>query len=576
LTIYAEEATQMDKDSGRSVWIEAESTDVKKELLSMFDRIGLEDLIFGMARGVCMYGDDFNQIIASGTRGVEALEYTNPNRLTRIEDRFGRLKGFAAGLHSEPELAKPGSEKKLKLSKPWDFIHLRLTSTHRQVKHGETVLMAARRVWRQLKIIEDTLVLYRLNRSTDKDVWYIDVGEQTPDQQWQTINQFRRELRKKFFVDPATGKMRQEYDPRTADEDWYVPVTKDSGTKVERLTGSPGSGEIYDVDHFRDKFFAAVRIPKAFMGYEQDVNAKATLVSQDIRFARSIKRVQRAIRHGLTHLCRIHLALRGYDVTEETNNFKVRMASINHLDDQAEAELYGMRYNVTAQMLQLSQGGEAEGPKGADGEAGEPVAIPPIITNVEAWTRFCLQKFMSFTDEEMEMFMGKPEPGKAGQTDTIKTAKMFSEVAEGLEDQMSEEAWTALQEAKDAVMEKLIGADGQDDVHVFDEVPAHEGKAYSKYLDRVLNEDGGRKEAPELKEDEDELWDLEAEEKALREVVGEGVDPQNIECPAVRCDGKLTHIFDEAEGRAYMRCSEGCGFIAEVEHGQEAILKTTR
>lgn len=359
LDIYSEEATQTDEEVGRAVWIECDDADIKRELMELFDRIGMEDRVFGLCRSMCKYGDDFEQIIASTSKGVVTLEFIQPQRLTRIEDRFGRLKGFAPGVHTDFEIRDPEKVKKLRISKPWDFIHWRIQSSRREMKHGETVLMAVRRVWRQLKIIEDSLVLYRLNRATDKDIYYIDVGNQTPDQQWQTVHRFRRELRKKFYVNTTTGQMRQQYNPRTADEDLYIPIPKDSNTKVERLSGANPQGDIYDVDHFRNKFFAAIRIPKAFMGYEEDVNAKATLVSQDIRFARGIKRIQRAFKHGTTQLCKVHLALRGHEVVGDDGKdlikFKVKMAPINYLDEMARAELFTLKHEITMKMLELAR-----------------------------------------------------------------------------------------------------------------------------------------------------------------------------------------------------------------------------
>ncbi len=514
LDIYAEEATQTDADTGRVAWVECEAEEAKRELMALFDAIQLEDRAFGIVRSMCKYGDDFEQIIASGTRGIINLDFIQPQRLTRIEDRVGRLMGFSPGLLNDYEIRDPEQQKKLKLSRPWDFLHFRLQSSRRELRHGETVLLAARRSWRQLKILEDTLVLYRMNRATDKDVYYIDTGNQTPDQQWQTVHRFRRELRKKFYVNTVNGQMRQQYDPRTADEDMYIPIPRDSKTRVERLQGSGPQGDIYDVDHFRNKLFAALKIPKAFMGYEKDVNAKSTLVSQDIRFARSIYRVQRAFKHGLTQLCRIHLALRGYDVDKV--RFRVRMAPINYLDDLARADIYAQKYDVAAKLLELPQMGQQTDPK-----TGGVVPNSGIVANAPAWRGWVLRRFLGLTDEELDLFLGQGS-ADASRTVSNRTLQAFSE--------------------RSAVRARL----SDDTVHVFDPLPPPKV---------------GEKTEEEKSLAEAECFDLEREETDLARLLGNVTEDGRVLCTACR---EQTMVEHQSEEEPYLLCPK-CGFVAFLE-----------
>ena len=527
LDVYSEDATQTDAEYGRSVWIESENDEVKRECMGMLDRLNIEDTIFGICRHTAKYGDDFEQVIVSQDLGIVSLEYVSPHRLTRVQDRFGRLIGFAAGIHTDDEIKNPDKWKKLRKSRPWDFVHFRITSSRREMNHGESILMNARRCWRQLKIIEDTLVLYRLNRATDKDIYYIDTGSQTMDQQWQTVNNWRRELRKRFYVNTATGQMRQQYNPRTADEDLYVPMPKDSQTRIERLRGSQPTGRIYDVDHFRNKFFAAMRIPKAYLGFEQDVSARATLSNQDIRFCRGVKRVQRAIKHGLTNLCRFHLAFRDMDPTDAKYKFKVCMAPINYLDELARSEMWTLRQELTERLL--SMGIE-------------------VVNDRDAWVRYTMKRFLSLNDEELDVFLGPrpkgkevPGPEKIPQGFEKTT---FSEVDHCMKSLCS----------KGRLLKESAKVLKEDEVKKFEPLPDKETV----------------KKLEELKKEETSFYDLEAEEERLDGVLEENGGKRGtmkIDCPNCKSGGRkepLIYTFDEAESVGYVRCGH-CGFVGIAE-----------
>lgn len=512
LDLLAEDATQIDPDIGRSVWVESENEDIRNECIKLFDRLGIEENIFGMVRGMCKYGDNFERIIASSDEGIVALEHVHASRLTRVQDRFGRLRGFVPGIHNQADLMDETKLSKMNMSRPWSFLHFRLTSSRREIKHGESYLVNATKCFRQLKILEDTLVLYRLNRASDKDVYYIDVGDQPPDQQWQTINQWRRELRKKFYVNPATGQARQQYNPRTADEDLYFPLPKGSESRVERLQGSGPIGDIYDVEHFRDKLFGALRISKAHLGFEKDLSAKATLASQDIRFARTVKRVQRATIYAVTQLCRIHLAILGYDILDLKNKFKVKMASVTYLDELAKSESWELKQRIADSLIDYATKIRDLDPENSS-------------FRMEPWIRYIMRKFFGFSTEEINMFMGPPT-GK-DMTGVPPSIQNFGEVFEKDFEEQAKKARKAIKEANI-------------DVFVDEEVPPAKLK---------INE-----------EDEGGLYDLDEEERRL---YGEN----HLNCPSCLSHKKhneLKKIEDRETNESFYMCNV-CKFIASVD-----------
>jgi len=236
LDAYAEDATQFDYDKGRVFWIESDNREIRDELTRMIDRVQLEDRAFSMARGLALFGDHFEQLVYSQGEGVLALRYVHPSRLTRIEDKYGKLRGFAVGLYEDSELTEEKIEK-LKLSHPYEFLHFRRLGSRRFGAHGESMILGARRSWMQLKIMEDSMILYRLNRAPDRLVWYIDVGTQGPDDQRRTIEYWRQAYRKRMYLNTGTGILRQEWSPLTAEEDLFFPVPKGTNSRIEKLPG---------------------------------------------------------------------------------------------------------------------------------------------------------------------------------------------------------------------------------------------------------------------------------------------------------------------------------------------------
>ena len=403
LDIFAEEATQVDADSGRSVWIDSDNEEIRRRLMDMLDRVEMEDIIYSIARSMVKYGTDFEQVIVDEREGVVSLQYTRPEMLSRVQDRTGRLKGFVAGI-LPPELEVlpyedlPDQYKSPDmLAHPWSFIHFRVSSSNREVKHGEPFMWSARRAWRQLKIMEDSIVLYRINRAPDRVVYYIDVGNQPPDQAFQTAHMWRQALTKKFYFNPDSQMMRQEYNPLAIDDEIFWPKKKDDNSSIEILSGSSNPGEIYDLEHFLRKFFAATTIPKASMGFEGDVSTKATLAQQDVRFARRIKRVQRAIRIGIAQLCKVHLALLGIDPESEENRFSVKMTPISYLDDLQRSELYQLRTEMASNMGGLSDTLE--------------------VKNKDEWSKFIMRNFLGMTAKEVEKFMSGGGEGDEDEDD---------------------------------------------------------------------------------------------------------------------------------------------------------------
>jgi hypothetical protein len=403
LASYAEDATQYDYEHGRTVWIESNNQEDKKLLTEMLDRCQVEDRVYSYAYTTALFGDNFENVVYSKDDGVTALRFVHPAFLTRVEDERGSLIGFVPELIEEDELRKitlPDIKKKFenRFAEPWDFVHFRLQGGRRTGSHGMSLIVDARRSWRQVKMMEDAMVLYRLNRAPTRLVFKIDTGTQNIEEQKRTLNTWRQFYRKRLYLNTQTGVFREEVNPMGVDEDIFLGVGKDNGTDITKLDGSANVGDIHDVEHFIAKLAGDLRVPKAFFGFEGDLNSRASLVAQDVRYARGVKRLQRAIIYGLTQLCRIHLAMLGRDPLDEKHAFSVRMSPVSQLDELQRAEVYGARAELSTNMLNMATD-DFDRPK---------------------WARFVLREFIKLTDAQIaDIVPHRPPTEKAAPADPL-------------------------------------------------------------------------------------------------------------------------------------------------------------
>jgi hypothetical protein len=208
---------------------------------------------------------------------------------------------------------------------------------------------------------EDSILMYRLRRAPDRNLILVDVGNMEESEAQQFLNTWRKKFRKYEFVDPASPNYKKQYNPLTPLEDIFVAMRRDNSTRIETLSGSGNVGELYDLDYFRNKFFGTAKVPKAYFGFEGEINAKATLTQQDIRFARTIKRLQRADIYGLRQVLEFHYSLlptnpedTSFDFSKPEHAFMVQMPPISYLDEWERLELVELRYRIVDAMSRLA------------------------------------------------------------------------------------------------------------------------------------------------------------------------------------------------------------------------------
>jgi hypothetical protein len=340
LDIYAEETVSSGED-GRILHIYSDNRKVQEILESLFyDTLNVEFNLVMWVRNLCKYGDFFLFNDISPEYGVINCV---PISISEIE----REEGFDP---KDPMAVRyrwitQGNQ----ILENWQVTHFRLLGNDAFLPYGSSVLEAARRIWRQLILIEDAMLVYRVIRAPERRVFYIDVGNVPPEEVANYLEQAQTSLKRNQIVDKTTGKVDLRYNPLSVDQDYFLPVRGgESGTKIDTLAGGQNTAAIEDVQYIQKKLFAALKIPRAYLGYDEDVGAKATLAQEDIRFSRSIHRIQKTILSELNKLAMIHLYSHGYE-GEDLLDFTLKLSNPSSIAQLQKLELIKSKFEIAGQ-----------------------------------------------------------------------------------------------------------------------------------------------------------------------------------------------------------------------------------
>jgi hypothetical protein len=201
--------------------------------------------------------------------------------------------------------------------------------------------------------MEDAMLIHRIMRAPDKRVFKIDIGNIPPQEVDNYMQKIINKMKKTPFVDKNTGDYNLKYNIQNLTEDFFLPVRGgDSGTEIDSLGGLQYTA-IEDIDYLKNKLFAALKIPKAYLGYDENVNGKATLAAEDVRFARTIERIQRTLVSELTKLAVVHLAAQGLEGTEMVD-FELNLVNPSTIYEQEKVNLWSEKVRLVSDITQLN------------------------------------------------------------------------------------------------------------------------------------------------------------------------------------------------------------------------------
>lgn len=358
LDILADEATLRD-ETGELVTIKSSDENIQKILNNLFyDVLNVEFNLWSWTRNMCKFGDFFLKLEIAEEFGVyNVLPYTvyhmvrhegqDPEHPAKVEFTIDP-DGLASS--ADPNYI-PKSNKKVINLENYEVAHFRLISDTNYLPYGRSYLEPARKVWKQMTLMEDAMLIHRIMRAPEKRTFFINVGNIPPNEVEQFMQKTINQMKKTPYVDPQTGQYNLRFNMQNMMEDFYIPVRGgDTSTKIDTTPGLTYDG-IQDVEYLRDKMFAALKVPKAYFGYEGDLQGKATLAAEDIRFARTIERIQRIIESELTKIALVHLYTQGFK-GESLTNFEIKLSSPSIIYEQEKVALLKEKVDLAQQMLQ--------------------------------------------------------------------------------------------------------------------------------------------------------------------------------------------------------------------------------
>jgi len=339
LDIYADEITTSN-EFRNILRITCHNDEIKEILRTLFyDVLNIESNMFGWARNMCKYGDAFLYLDIDDTLGIKSVIALPTSEVERLEGEdktnpnYIQFQWNAAGLTLEN----------------WQVAHFRILGNDKYSPYGSSVLEAARRIWRQLTLLEDAMMAYRIVRSPERRIFYVDVGGIDPVDVEQYMEKVMTQMKRHKVVDPDSGRVDLRYNPMSIDEDYYIPVRGGQSTKVESLPGGQFTGDIDDVEYLRDKLFSAIKVPRSYLARGKDsTEDKTTLAQKDIRFARTIQRLQRAMLEQLEKIAVVHLYTLGYKGSDLLS-FDLTLNNPSKIAELQELEQWKAKFEVASQ-----------------------------------------------------------------------------------------------------------------------------------------------------------------------------------------------------------------------------------
>jgi len=313
---------------GKMMNIYSESKRVKTVLEDLFfNRLDLHTSLPMWTRNVVKYGDNFVALNIDKDKGIMGAKQM-PN--FEMERREGVLNGVFNSTNSE-NIKFIWRTQNIEFTS-WQMAHFRMLSDDRKLPYGSSMLEKARRIWRQLVLAEDAMLTYRVTRAPERRVFKIFVGNIDEADVPAYVDAIANRFKRTPSYDPATGQMDLRMNMLSNDQDFFIPVrSEDAPNPIDTLAGASNLGEISDIEYLRSNLFTAIRVPKSFLGFDETTGEGKNLALQDIRFARTINRIQQCMLQELNKIALIHLVLLGFE--DEMDNFTL---TLNNPSTQSE------------------------------------------------------------------------------------------------------------------------------------------------------------------------------------------------------------------------------------------------
>lgn len=340
LDIYGEESTTVDQN-GNMLQIYSESKRIKSILADLFNNVlDINTNLPMWTRNTCKYGDNFVYLKLDPEKGVVGCMQLPNIEIERLE------RGMPAQA-SRQNVEEPAENKGLRFKwkakdmefNSWEIAHFRLLGDDRKLPYGTSMLEKARRIWKQLLLSEDAMLIYRTSRAPERRVFKVFVGNMDDKDVEPYVQRVANKFKRSQVVDSQSGNVDLRFNQMAVDQDYFIPVRDPAQTSpIETLPGGTNLGEIADIEYIQKKLLTALRVPKAFLGFEEPVGDGKNLSLIDIRFARTINRIQKSMVAELNKIAIIHLFLLGFE--DELSNFTLGLTNPSSQADLLKIDIW--------------------------------------------------------------------------------------------------------------------------------------------------------------------------------------------------------------------------------------------
>lgn len=359
LDIIADEAT-LKNEVGEVLHIRSADENIQRILYNLFyDVLNIEFNLWLWTRMMCKYGDFYLHLEIAEKFGIYNVtplsvydmvreEGQDPANPSSVCFRIDPMVIAAGGISSRVK----DRDGKIKFEN-YEIAHFRLLTDANYLPYGRSYIEPARKTYKQYVLMKDAMLLHRITRAPEKRVFTVDVGNIPPHEVDAYMQKLMQKTKKTPYIDQQTGEYNLRYNAMNVMEDFYLPTRGErSATKIDTLKGLEYNA-IDDVNFLRDEMLAALKIPKAFFGFEKDLQGKATLAAEDIRFARTVERLQRIILSELYKIALVHLYVQGYDGASLTN-FDLSLTTPSIIFEQEKVALWKEKVDLAKNIQDLN------------------------------------------------------------------------------------------------------------------------------------------------------------------------------------------------------------------------------
>ena len=349
LDIYSEESTTPNQD-GYVLQVYSESKRIKSILVDLF--VNVLDINTNLPmwiRNMCKYGDNFVYLKLDSEKGVTGCMQLPNIEIERLERGIESKTSTATVNVNRKDLKFIWKVKSTEFN-TWEVAHFRLLGDDRKLPYGTSMLEKARRIWKQLVLAEDAMLIYRTSRAPERRVFKVFVGNMDDKDVEPYVQRVANKFKRDQVVDRKTGNVDLRFNQMAVDQDYFIPVRDAAATNpIDTLPGGTNLSEIADIEYIQKKLVTALRVPKAYLGFEEPVGDGKNLSLLDIRFARTINRIQKSAIAEMNKIAIIHLFLMGFE--DELSNFTLQLTNPSKQADLLMIDVWATKITLYKDMV---------------------------------------------------------------------------------------------------------------------------------------------------------------------------------------------------------------------------------